>query len=284
MEYKQLKYLELEDDEPGINSFINNELRNEEIDVYVDYNDLENLEYLVNKVDNVNEFCDIIYDAYIEQIIDKECEIQADLEIKLAKDYNCDGVTTELHNYIEDYISTCVSVNIPYDKFLKEEVRVNLFITYNNSNDALEDDFDYTTLSKLLTNLGYKKPMTLLKELRDQKYIGEDKFLKSLQREFRNACSTDINYLCFIGKVTIEDYYMILNSKDNYILMPKDVTCGFVNSYHGGGSILGIELPRDYKIKTNNVKYLMLEKSGEKYTVDDIYGLVSSCYKDLKVL
>lgn len=54
--------------------------------------------------------------------------------------------------------------------------------------------------------------------------------------------------------------------------------CGLVDYYNGGGSILDIQLMHDVKLNTNNIKLLV--ESIDKYTVDEIYGLCGSCFKD----
>ena len=284
MKIKEFKYLELKDDEKGIDTFIKDSCKNERVDVYVDYRDLEDLEGLVKECDTKWEFCDKLYMCYSDQISEDLWAIVRGIANELKDKYECYDVSDELFNYIEERVWDLVPVDLPYSTFLERKVRVNLFVTYNNSHDVWEEPYDYTTLSKFLTNLGYKKPKTLLKMCEKNNYTGDDKFLKSLQEEFLNAFPNQANYLCFIGEVTIEDYYDISLSIDKYILVPKDTTCGFVDPYNGGGSILGIELPSEYKIRTSNITHMLLEHSKDKYTVDDIYGLVSEAYKNLKVL
>jgi hypothetical protein len=284
MEIKELKYLELEDDREGISTFIQDEAKKEYIDIYVDYRDLEGLESLVRSCDTKWEFCDKIYESYEESINEQQYDIARNISAKLADKYKCDDVSNSLFEYIQEGVWDFTTVNIPYDQFLRQEIKVNIFVTYNNSNDAWEDEFDYTTLTKFITNLGYKKPKTLLKSCMKCSYKGDDKFLKSLQDEFLNAWSSQINLLCFIGKVSIDDFYDIDLSTDKYVSIPKDVTCGFVDPYNGGGSVLAIELPHEYKIRTSDIKLMLIEHSKDAYTVDSIYGLVPEAYKNLKVL
>ena len=87
--------------------------------------------------------------------------------------------------------------------------------------------------------------------------------------------------LCFIASVSIDDYFKLLE-KNRLFTIKKDVVCGLVDKYNGGGSVLELELEKDITINTNNIEVLI--EGVDRYTVDEIYGLVSSCYKDSVIL
>ena len=201
----------------------------------------------------------------------------------LEKYPEADKISDDLMVVINDYVCAYTPIDLPIDMFLNSTIRVNIFVKFDKSNDAWQDEFDYTTLVGLLKRLGYKKPKTILKNLRSPNYKICDPFLRSIQNEMYNAYTNQINLLCFIGKMTIKEYYKCIENPNTIITFPKNVTCGFVDPHNGGGSILGIELPEDLSIKYTNVIYTLVENSNQHYTVDDIYGLTGECYKELKI-
>ena len=101
-------------------------------------------------------------------------------------------------------------------------------------------------------------------------------FLKSLIIEIRNLYIDSYYQLCFIAKITLKDYFNLLE-KNKDVFIDKSVYCGLVDRISGGGSILNIELLKDIKLNTNDL--LVYVENIDKYTVDDIYGLTSNCFK-----
>ena len=284
MKEKILKQLELQDDQVNIEKLIKEMCHDNPIYVYVDYRDLEGLQYLVVDCDTLDEFCDKIYEAYQDGIGEDEYDLARLIAQTLIEKYNTyDEVSPDLWDYIQQSVWDYVEVSIPYQSFLRQTIRVNLFVTYNNSNDAFEDRIDITTLTEFIKRLGYKKPKTVLKNVYRNLYSRSDKFLDSLHSEIINSFEEQTNHLCFIGEMTIEDYYKISLSTTANVIVPKDVTCGFVDPYVGGGSILGIQMPSEFKIRGSNIKKIIVEHTKQKYSVDAIYGLTSECYKELKV-
>lgn len=284
MEERVLKLLELKDDEAGINSLIVNECETNPTELYPDYRDLEDLQRLVENCNTQVEFEDKIYEAWSDAISETQYDLARLIADKLKDKYSVDDISNSLFEHIQEYIYENNKIDLFMNKYLRQELYVNIFVTYNHSCDAFDDDLDYKTLHKFLTKLGYSQTKTLLKDLKNNTCQNMDPFLKSLQREMLNSYSNQVNLLCFIGKITIEEYYKIIsNPVGTYITFPKDVTCGFVDPYCGGGSILGLELPNEYKIKGQNIYELIIERTKQKYSVDDIYGLTDECYKELKV-
>ena len=97
---KELKFLELEDNREGIDKIIKEECKGESIDIYVDFRDFENLEPFVLSCDNINEFCDKIYESYQEGISEQEYDLSRLIAKKLCTLYGYDDVTESLFNYI----------------------------------------------------------------------------------------------------------------------------------------------------------------------------------------
>lgn len=284
METRTITYLELKDDETNIENFIKEEIRKNPINVYVDYRDFEGLQELVVKCDTKDEFLDQIYEAYQDGIGEEEYELAKLIALELLEKYKgYDDVAPDLWDYIQQGVWDYVEVSLPWDQFLHQQIRVNLFVTYYYSDDAFNEELDYTTLAEFIKRLGYSSPKRTLKSLCKPDYRSEDRFLDSLHQEILNSYSNQINHLCFIGKITIEDYYKLSLDTGASITFPKDVTCGFVDPYNGGGSILGIIMPKEFTVKGSNIDKIIVERTKQKYSVDAIYGLTPECYVDLKV-
>jgi hypothetical protein len=81
----------------------------------------------------------------------------------------------------------------------------------------------------------------------------------------------------------LNDFYDASERKGTgYIILDKSVMCGLFSPWQGGGSVLEIELERDVKLP---IKYIFdATVDGEKkygYDVDEVYGLVGSCWSDV---
>ena len=287
MKEKTLHLLELKDDEKGIIDLLKKETKDTTIEPYVDYRDFEDIERLVVKCKTLDEFERELQECYDESIAYEQNELIGELVKKVKSTHTeYDDLSDDLYYYISEYVYNEIPVQYPFNQYLSHLIKVNMFITYGNSTDAEEDELDYKTLCKVLEKLGYVHPKTLLKELKQNEYKGEDKFLTSLQEEILNSYSTQFNYLTFIGEITIEEYYKILeNPVGTRIHFTSQTYGGFVDPYNGGGSILGINLPKEKELtcEGRNVYKLLVEDSGQKYTVNDIYGLTSECFTRIEV-
>lgn len=287
MEEKTLHLLELDDDKIGIINLLKKETEDITIEPYVDYRDFEGIERLVVKCKTLDEFECELQESYDEAIAYEQNELIGELVKKVKSVYTgYDDLSDDLYDYISEYVYNEVNIRYPFNEYLDHLIRVNMFITYGNSTDAETDELDYTTLAKMLEKLEYVHPKTLLKELRKMEYKGDDPFLKSLQDEIINAYPSQFNYLTFIGEITIREYYKILeNPIGTRIHFTHDNYGGFVDPYNGGGSVLGINLPKDKPLhcKGQNIYKLLVESSGQQYTVNDIYGLTSTCFTRIEV-
>lgn len=126
----------------------------------------------------------------------------------------------------------------------------------------------------------------------------EDKFISSCIQELENI-SSHMSTITFLVSMPIFEFFKLketmkieaeLNKSYNaeerkgtgYIVLDKSVMCGLFDPWQGGGSVLEIELERDVKLP---IKYIFdATVDGEKkygYDVDEVYGLVGSCWSDV---
>lgn len=287
MKERKLRLLELSDDEAHINEMLDSFLGDNPINFYTDYHDFEDIEKLVVKYETLEEFEDAIYQSYENGIYEYVSELECDAISFIKEGYqDYDDLSEELVDYIRDYVQDNATINIPYDDYLNYLIRVNMFITFKSSTDAETLPYDKKTMSKILEKLGYVQTLTTLKEVEKADYKSDDRFLMSIHNEIINSFQEQYNYFCVIGEISIKEYFKIkANPRSTFIKFNHYNYCGFVDPYNGGGSVLGIELPKDNPLtcKGLNVIKMLVEHSGEKYTVDDIYGLTSKCYQRIEV-
>ncbi len=268
------------------------------IEIYDYYHDHENVESLLyygrdksNKIKNIDDFYNNIFDAYLDAefyYIDEYIkDFKSALDLKLqAHLLTHDYILDEIKDIFCDY----VSILYPCESFLDDEIKINIFWSQKN-----KSGYDDTFLSFLLHSQGYKsKDYPLFKnqlkclhictsnhltkkDSQQLESIKSDPFLNSLYDEIYNCYLDSPRDLCFVAKVTIRDYFKLLE-KNKKFRINKDVVCGLVDIYNGGGSILGLQLKNDVVVNTNDI-YIKIE-NVDHYTIDDIYGLTSQCFKD----
>jgi hypothetical protein len=104
-------------------------------------------------------------------------------------------------------------------------------------------------------------------------------------QELENS-SCGANLLVFIAKVNIQD--LIDNNFElKEITIPKGNRCGLFSDFQGGGSVLEMELQRDFKVKLdvprkkNLTKYdsfsLLIDETNG-YSINEVYGVSSEFF------
>ncbi len=277
------------------------ELDKIDAEVYVDYRDYEHLESFVAGCENVTDFCDKLYDAYEESISYEENEVINNLaekfEIKLG---------SEEYDELVEIVRDNLCVTVPVENFLRQEVRVNVLTNFYN-----DEKYSFTTdgwLRWIMKSQGYKlSDYPMLKEYSKFRYLVpvpgasyyrdpvkndwndvelnkyNNKFLKSMLQEVNNQIIDYMRTFTFLATVTIEDYFKLKSGDYKSITFNKDVMCGLYNPWNGSGSLLEIELEKGVTVQKKNIYQVQLEGAKEKncggYKVDEVYGLVHSCWK-----
>ena len=119
---------------------------------------------------------------------------------------------------------------------------------------------------------GYKKNETK-NALLDCEY-NNSRFLKSLREELLN-CTSHMNTLVFLTKMTIREWLEILN-KDK-ITIPKNTTCGLVDFWMGTGGLLNIHLEKDITINKENI-HQIIPDCCKSYSIHSIYGCTDNIW------
>lgn len=265
--------------------------------VYVDYRDLEYVGDTVSDCKTQEEFIDKLYEAYRDSIDDINYEVIKDL----ANKYNLSKDDEEL----QDLVFGNLEVAVDYDRFLNHEVKINIITSFYNDWNT-----EFTSngwLRWLMHSQGFKvDSYPEIKALAEHRYLvpngngdpcyhdpndvdgklvsgtakSDNKFIKSLYQEIVNMCIDESRTLVFLAKVTVADYFKIIEGRYKSISIKKDVMCGLYDYYAGGGSVLELDLQKDVKISKKNVYFIQLEGYNKRgYSVDDVYGLCGSAWK-----
>ena len=115
-------------------------------------------------------------------------------------------------------------------------------------------------------------------------------FLTSVCQELDNH-TYEMGCLTILFKSNLEEYCAICEFDNETkerapkeIVFSKDTEIGIFNPWNGSGGPLEIELEKDIVLPTELIWELQIEgvKPDFGYTVDDVYGLVGSCWKEAK--
>lgn len=293
------------------NLFIAYAKENSALDIYDDYRDHENIEFLLYYDKTIKTACGntirkkekiISCESFIDRICDAYMDAEGYYKDQYIKEFLHSIKSESLQRYIENHKSDIeyvlddifydyVSIVYPIESFLDDTIKINIFWDQKNSS-GFDNVFlpfllnsqgyylkDHKYFKKLVNNLHSYYAFHQLLSNKDKKQVeidSKDAFLNSLIQEIDNCYLDSPKDLCFIATVTIRDYFKLLE-KNRKFTISKDAVCGLVDRYNGGGSILNINLKKDIVVNTNDITVLV--EKIDKYTVDDIYGLVSSEFK-----
>lgn len=124
----------------------------------------------------------------------------------------------------------------------------------------------------------------------------EDKFCKSCIQEFENL-SSYMGTLTFMVKMPIMEVARLIELKKenfleeykynpinhpckSYIELGKETVCGLFDTWSGAGSVLEIELEKNVQIPLMYCKFCPDGAKVYGYDIDEVYGLIFSCWKD----
>lgn len=109
-------------------------------------------------------------------------------------------------------------------------------------------------------------------------------FLTSVCQELENQCY-QMGVMTVLAKMSIKDF-IEMKQGDKHITMPKECMIGIYNPWNGAGSVLDIELEKDLVFSTDMIRDVQIEgvKPQWEYTVDNVYGLIGSAWKEPKAI
>lgn len=241
------------------------------------------------------------YDNYC-MIIENFCFKYEDEEInyitnEFCNKYNYEQDATE----VQDILVNLISFN--YDTYLREKYDVNIIIDFNSqdsdsefSNSSNLENCKNNNLYSLLKKQGYtkkdyEKNCKFLKDnkskIKKDKYnydynkikkLGGSEFLTSVKEEIDNNGYDYLTTLVVLKKMTLKDLIEL-----NKIEVNTKNTIGLFNECYGAGSLLELKLEKDFILdRDKDIYKIQVEgaRSGFGYTVNETYGLDSSCWSE----
>lgn len=145
--------------------------------------------------------------------------------------------------------------------------------------DLRRDNLIEKSIDILFESQGYK-----LEDLLDEEKVRYSSFLSSFINELGNNYNMS-SFLNFSINMGLEEFFKLASEKEAgneiSIVFDKTIMCGFFDPVFGSGSLLDIELEKPVTYKLNNA---VIQVEGSKhnygYSVDSVYGLIGSCWKD----
>lgn len=254
---------------------------------------------------------DLIAEAYDEELYDVEDEILREAGFSRSDD---------LAEDLLDYLRETYSIAPPFDHYLKQDIKVNLlldakdeanedFVTIAEQNEALcgklsavEALSKESGLTLLVKQQGHtmdelQQTMTEYQNAfygenadhsadYDTRYKNFEKshnpFLSSVCQELDNM-PRFMNCLTILAKVDMYQFAEMMKPGKE-ITFPKDAMVGFYSPWVGGGSVLEIALEKELTISSEKIWDAQIEgaRLGYNYSVNQSYGLIESCWKDVK--
>ena len=290
------------------------------IEIYTDYQDRELSNKFLSEIMEHKNPREAFNDKLNEWALDYsiqygEDNLKKDIREKLTEEEN--ELFTDHFNEIWEMVEENTYFYYNADDF-NSEIKVNIMIDCGNWNyDCTCDnvlnwygnsgDGSIPTESSMLWLAKTQGKATALRkackrEHRDDGYYvdrekDKDKFIESCIQEFENLTS-HMGTVTFLVEMTLFQLFDLIelqnkeydeqgrydprkNEKSkSYIVLGKETMCGLYDSWSGSGSVLEVELEKDVKLP---IKYCVFCVDGCKmhgYDVDDVYGLVRSCWKD----
>lgn len=275
-------------------------------EIYADYRDEINdrtMKEICNDEHPREKFWELLDECY------RDCEWDyADNVIKqVLKD---EDVAELIENLDEDEVRELIRdqfyVKYPEKHYLDQDVLVDLIVDtgdlnydfvsnsigdhYNACGDSIPEE---SSLLWLARQQGYKK--SELRKALVECGKCESPLLKSIYVETAN-CSSHMNALVFLAKMTLEQYFELRDAIDRekkrnesyylskrtgrgYLILSKDTTCGLYDSWNGAGGVLEIKLEKDVRLP-----FRCLDSAKHDgcrgYSIAEIYGCTSVLWSD----
>ena len=254
-----------------------------EYDVSASYDDRFSDETVINAL-NSNAPRDYLTDeitySYVDYESDIKSELTNDLE-KFLKEKNVEYDFDELLELFDDK----VFINLPYDDYFNAKYKCRIVVDTGDANYdfALNPFYNYggeeidskASIVWLAKQQGYTED-DVRRALTTDDVNSLDGFLKSVSDEVLNT-TTSLNSIVFLCTATLNQ---LIDQKENKlpITVSKNATCGLVDLWSGGGSVLGINLQKPVTIPGEYVYEFVPDVNTSMYSVDSIYGLTGGAY------
>lgn len=243
-----------------------------------------------------------VYEEIMEMNLDHICTIEDERlkeafnEVNKDEDLNYDDVRDELKDNLLDYLYVDINLEELIDRTNPINVRIEMLSNYDCINSHyFEGSYSYEKsyfgdmVDTLNLNPKIVKGMLEsngiecegnwedIPSRNGNGYVSYKDFLQEIEN---SSCGA--NLLTFMGTINLSDY---IDRKESIkkVTVPKGNFCGLFSSYQGGGSVLEMELKRDFTVKLGTKDYygykMEIDNSSGGYSMQEVYGLSQSAWK-----
>lgn len=105
-------------------------------------------------------------------------------------------------------------------------------------------------------------------------------FLTSVCQELENQ-TYEMGTLTILANMSMKEFAEMMQPGKE-VTMPKNSEVGIFNPWNGSGSVLEVELAKDFTFRSDDIYDIQIEgvQPDFGYTVNNVYGLVGSCWKE----
>lgn len=253
-------------------------------------NALENYLYALNS-DADFEFMDSIKRDVCksgnEKLISFYNEFDLDYDILEETGYN--GVDVNLEDLLDN---TELHLNVMFATKQEQNYNMSSIVTafgsWKEPCPRDKTDFD-NALTYLIHQQGHTVQEVydcLFANPRGFSFDYQTNFVESVADDIVNNTSEACSELCVLIKLSGQDiltFFDMILKNDYYIKFGTDVELGVFNEWSGCGGTLDINLEKDFVVPVNMIRNIQIEGAGKEnngYTVNSVYGLVGTCWKD----
>ena len=181
----------------------------------------------------------------------------------------------------ENYdMSSISSTFLQGEKYSTSENKDTLIQNANNALSYLIHQQGHTIKEVLNDYYGFKK--------------SDNQFIRSVSEELDNNPTYGMDELTCLVELSgeqISEFFDTLEGRNEdknikNFEFDKNIDIGLFNEWNGSGSLLEIKLEKPFIISKDLVRNFQIENNGygrntdRGCTVDDVYGLISSCWKE----
>lgn len=203
---------------------------------------------------------------------------------------------------VNEWLEEHIIFRLPYKRLYSQRFHVNVILAtrgeanrdfgeytclnyYGRGDTGLDDDNALMWIAKQFgKDSELKEAISLAKEREpEDEPEWEDSLIQSCVLEL-DEFTHAMGAVTLLLNMTLSDFVKLAEMKKSgkgTLTVDKEAMCGIFNPWNGGGSTLEIQFPSDLRIPVDMIWSAWADGSKKHgYDVDEVYGLVGSCWRD----
>lgn len=263
-----------------IEDYLANILYDDNMDTFIQYED----DFLKNVIKDMRESDS----EYIRRRADADADsIKDDLE---SAGYS--GVSVNLKDLLE---LTRIKVNVMFGTEKEQDYDMGSIVSsFSSWHEPYIDSVNEDDLDNAVTYFIHQQGHTveevyrcLFDNPRGFRGVAKDEdnsFAKAIVNEMVNNSSAAMSELTALIELSGEDiltFFDMLENQECYLVFDKNTYIGIFNEWSGAGGLLEFQMDKPFVVPVSMVRDIQIEGAKNyNYSVDQVYGLIGSCWKD----